>query len=163
MSHISEQLRATQEELRARAETPPDPSGEGGQPAVVDATDPEALYQSAYSNYQRGNYELALLGFDEYLRTFADTELADNALYWTGESYFSQRRFSPAITSFDQLLLRFPASEKVASARLRKGFAHIERGDSEEGEKQLRELVDEHPSSAEAKLAKSQLSKLESE
>lgn len=159
IDQLSLQLQATQEQLRAHASQPAVLTGEGGQPPI-DATDPEALYQSAYANYQRGNFELALLAFEEYQEAFPDTELADNALYWTGETYFSQRRFSSAISTFDDLLTRFPASEKAASARFRQGFAYIERGDNDEGIKKLRELVAEYPSSAEAELARGQLQRL---
>ena len=131
-------------------------AGEGGR-LPVDASDPEALYQSAYADHRRGNHNLAILAFREFLDSFPEAEQADNALYWTGESYLLQKRYSSAISAFTDLLARYPASDKGTSALLRRAFALLERGDREQGINQLRELVQEHPSSAEADLAREQL------
>ena len=156
IDRLSQQVLATQEDVRQLALPVPRPSGEGGQAPIL-ATDPATLYETGHAAYLLGNYELALLAFQEYLRSFPDTELADNALYWTGESHFSQKRFLPAITTFEELLTRFPASEKATSARMKQGFAHIERGDSDTGIAQLRKLVEDYPFSDEAKLTRVQL------
>src|SRR5688500_4254323 len=43
------------------------------------------LYSQAYADYARGNYDLALQGYREYLRYYPDTDLSDNAQYWIGE------------------------------------------------------------------------------
>ena len=162
IDQLSQQVLATREDVRQLALTVSRPSGEGGRAPIL-VTDPETLYEAGYADYLRGNYELALLAFDEYLRSFPDTELADNALYWTGESYFSQKRFLPAITAFEELLTRFPASEKATSARMKQGFAHIERGDSKTGIAQLRKLVQDYPFSDEAKLTRAQLEILDAD
>mgnify|MGYP000589275130 CR=1 FL=1 len=49
----------------------PAPSG----PAIP----PRDLYQQAYSDFARKNYDLSIQGFQEYLRLYRDTDLADNA------------------------------------------------------------------------------------
>ena len=162
IDQLSQQVLATQEDVRRLAQPVRRPSGEGGRAPIL-ATDPEALYEAGHADYLRGNFELALLTFDEYLRSFPDTELADNALYWTGESHFSQKRFEPAILAFEELLTRFPASEKATSARMKQGFARIEGGDSETGIAQLRKLVQDYPLSDEAKLTQIQLEKLDAD
>ena len=46
---------------------------EGAQP------DPEALYNTAYTDYAKGNYALAISGFEEYQESFPDRANADNA------------------------------------------------------------------------------------
>lgn len=156
IEQLSQQVATTNQELRQLVASPPIPAGEGGIP--IDTSDPEALYQSAYADHRRGNYQLAILAFREYLESFPEAEQADNALYWTGQSYFLQKRYSSAISAFTDLLARYPASDKGTSALLRRAFALLERGDREEGINQLKELVDEHPSSAEAHLAREELS-----
>lgn len=160
LDQLVERVTNTNEELRALSRAMPLRSAEGGRPPM-DTSDPEALYNSGYSEYQRGNYRLAILGFGAYLEAYADRELADNALYWMGESYFSQRRFSQAIGAFSDLLTRHPGSDKVASARLLRGFSYLERGEHQKGVGELRDLIRERPSSAEASLAQEELTKLE--
>ncbi len=156
---LSRDLEQSDREIRSLLASIP-AHGEGGPPSI-DTSDPEALYQSAYSNYQLGNFELAILGFDEFLEVFPDSELADNALYWKGESFFSQRRYEEAVYAFARVLAVHPSSEKVPSATLKRAFAHIERGETEAGREQLRRLLAEHPSSAEAELARRELRELD--
>ena len=154
IAELSQQVAATNQELQQLVAAPPIPSREGG---PIDASDPEALYESAYADHRRGNYQLAILAFREYLDSFPEAEQADNALYWTGESYFLQKRYSSAIGAFTDLLARYPASDKGTSALLRRAFALLQLGDREQGINQLRELVQEHPSSTEADLAREEL------
>lgn len=156
---LSNAVDTTQQELRVHLATIPITS-EGGPPRF-NTDDPEALYQSAYANYQQGNFELAILGFDEFLNAFPDSELADNALYWKGESFFSQRRFEEAVYAFARVLALHPSSEKIPSATLKRGFAHIERGEIAAGREQLQRLLKEHPSSADAELARRALRELD--
>lgn len=119
--------------------------------------DPQALYNSAYNDYLKGSYDLALREFQEYLANFPTTDLADNATYWIGECYYRQRRFRQAVDQFDQVLERFPRSDKVAAATLKKGYALLELGERSEGVVQLRNVIRQHPTSDEANLARQRL------
>ena len=53
------------------------------QPAFAQITpgDPERLFAAAYSDYSRGADALALSEFRQYVGTYPDSELADNAEY----------------------------------------------------------------------------------
>jgi TolA-binding protein len=51
------------------------------------------VYNMAYSDYRKGNFELAIDGFKMYREQFPESPLADNSLYWIGECYFSQRKY----------------------------------------------------------------------
>jgi len=119
--------------------------------------DPETLYQTAYSDYLRGNYDLALLGFRQYMDSFPDTDLADNASYWIGECFYRQQKFAEAIVEYDKVLERFPRSDKTASALLKKGYAQIELGQRKDGITQLERVIKNFPSSDEANLARQRL------
>jgi len=122
LSQLSQQIAATNQELKSVRTTLGATGGpaETSQPPMTPPSDPQSLYQTAYNDYLRGNYDLAILGFRQYLETFPDTELADNAAYWIGESFFSQAKYQQAISEFDEILRRFPRSDKQASALLKK-------------------------------------------
>ncbi|HEY5611119.1 MAG TPA: tol-pal system protein YbgF [Thermoanaerobaculia bacterium] len=122
--------------------------------------DPLEVYQSAYRDYQRGNYDLALQGFRDYLKKNPNTDLSDNAAYWIGESLFSQRKHREAIAQFDQVITSFPKSDKVPAALLKKGYAYVEVGEKAQGVIQLQYVIHEHPSSQEASLARQKLKSL---
>lgn len=124
------------------------------------AGDPIQLYQSAYRDYQRGNWELAIEGFQDFLGENPDSDLADNAAYWIGESYYSQQKYREAIAQFDQVVSRYPDSDRIPVALLKKGLAYIELGQRAQGIVQLQYVVHEHPASPEAALAREKLRSL---
>jgi tol-pal system protein YbgF len=126
----------------------------GGAGAVPDA---EALYNTAYTDFSKGNYALAISGFQEYTEKFPDSPLADNALYWIGECHFSQGAFPDAVKSFDRLLEIHPQSDKAAAANLKKGLAFLEQNQISQAIIQLRYVVSTFPGSDEAKIARDKL------
>ena len=117
-------------------------------------------YQAAYRDYNRGQYDLAIEGFREFLQNNPRSELADNAAYWIGESLFSQKKFRDAIQQFDSVVNNYPKSEKVPGALLKKGFAYINVGERAQGVVQLQYVLHEHPKSQEAGLARQRLKQL---
>lgn len=158
-------LRRDLEALRAamRAGSPPGAEGKVPseevtvQPDAGAGADPLEMYAAAYRDYQRGNWDLAISGFKEFLEGNPQSDLADNAAYWIGESYFSQKKYREAIQQFDGVITRYPKSDKVAAALLKKGYSYLETGEKAQGIVQLQYVVHEHPSSAEANLARQRL------
>lgn len=170
LAQLSQQIAATNQELKTFRSQPPAavPGPEGEQPVqqpppqpnpggIGAGADPQTLYNSAYNDYLKGSYDLALREFQEYLANFPATDLADNATYWIGECYYRQRRFRQAVDQFDQVLERYPRSDKVAAATLKKGYAHLELGERSQGVVQLRHVIRQYPNSDEANLARQRL------
>lgn len=162
LSQLSQQIAATNQELNSvrsllGGSGLSSPSTGAVPAGPSEAADPQSLYQSAYNDYLRGNYDLAIRGFGEYLRTFPDTEQSDNAAYWIGECYFSQGRYRQAIGEFDKMLDRYPRSDKLASALLKKGYAYLELGQREQGVVQLQHVLRQYPGTDEANLARQRL------
>jgi len=122
--------------------------------------DPLILYQTAYRDYQRGNYPFAIEGFQDFLDENPSSDLADNAAYWIGESHYSQQKYRDAIRQLDEVINRFPQSDKVPAALLKKGLAYIELGEKAQGIVQLQYVIHEHPGSPEASLAREKLTGL---
>jgi tol-pal system protein YbgF len=121
---------------------------------------PNALYTSAYADFSKGNYALAVSGFEEYAERFPDTELADNALYWIGECKFSQGDSKAAVDAFDSMLAKYPKSDKAAAANLKKALAFLQLNQVGPGVEQLRYVVATYPGSDEARIAKDRLAAL---
>jgi tol-pal system protein YbgF len=138
--------------------TPPASGGEMTVPAA--SADPMETYQAAYRDYQRGNFDLAIEGFRDFLSSAANSDLADNASYWIGESLFSQKKYREAIEQFDAVVNKYPKSDKVPGALLKKGYSYISIGERAQGVVQLQYVVHEHPRSQEASLARQRLKQL---
>ena len=136
-------------------------SGEMTVPAPPAAAgDPMDTYQAALRDYQRGNYDLAIEGFREFVDSNPRADLADNAAYWIGESLFSQKKYRDAIEQFDSVVNNYPKSDKVPGALLKKGYAYINVGERAQGVVQLQYVLHEHPKSQEASLARQKLRQL---
>jgi tol-pal system protein YbgF len=136
-------------------------TGEMTVPApAVPAADPMQTYQAAYRDYQRGNFDLAIEGFREFLGAAPTSDLADNAAYWVGESLFSQKKYREAIEQFDAVVNKYPKSDKVPGALLKKGYSYISINERAQGVVQLQYVVHEHPKSQEASLARQRLRQL---
>ncbi len=142
------------------AETEPrkeNPFMAAGSQAVPDA---EGLYNAAYADYSKGNYPLAISGFQEYAERFKNSGLADNALYWVGECHYSVGRFDQAISAFDDLLEDFPETDRAASANLKKGLAYLEMNDIRKAVVQLQFVLENHGDTDEARMARDTLASL---
>jgi tol-pal system protein YbgF len=178
LDRMAQQLTQAQhdvEELKAAARAAaavPAPAPAGAQPASPpmsemtvtsppdSGTNPMETYQAAYRDYQKGNYDLAMAGFREFIEKNPNSEYADNAAYWVGESLFSQKKYAEAIQQFDSVVSRYSRSDKVPGALLKKGYAYIAIGDRSRGIVQLQYVVHEHPSAPEAALARQKLKQL---
>lgn len=128
--------------------------------APVRGENPLDVYNAAFRDYQKGNFDLAIEGFREFLSQNASSELADNASYWVGESLFSQKKYREAIQQFDTVVTRFPRSDKVPGSLLKKGYAYISLNEKAQGIVQLQYVLHEHPRSQEAGLARQKLKQL---
>lgn len=170
--HDVEELKAAAARAAAAAAAAATPAPAGTQPAPAPMSEmtvtsppdtggnPMDTYQAAYRDYQKGNYDLAMSGFREFIEKNPNSEYADNAAYWIGESLFSQKKFAEAVQQFDSVVSRYPKSDKVPGALLKKGYAYIAIGDRSRGIVQLQYVVHEHPSSSEAGLARQKLKQL---
>jgi tol-pal system protein YbgF len=166
LASLSNELAATRERLgalpiavagtTAGATASPLP-GQPGAPPAGRAAEPTQLYNAAYEDYLRANFDLAVQGFRDYAKRYPDTDLADNALYWIGECYYSKKSYKEAIDAFTQLLNTYKTSDKAAAALLKKGLAYLELGDRSQAVINLQYVLYEHPGTKEAELARSRL------
>ncbi len=121
---------------------------------------PTEAYNLAYNDYIRGNYDLAQIGFQNFLNQFPSSSLQPSAHYWLGESYFNRKQYKEAVNIFQTLLQRYPRNDKVPSALLKEGYAYLELGDNRKGKGLLKKIIEQFPFSNEAKLAKGRLAQI---
>ena len=117
----------------------------------------EDTFSAAYADYAKGNYALALSGFQEFLKKYPTSELADNAQFWIAESYYSQGDFETAAAQYDLVVQKYPKGDRVPAAILKHGLCLIELSKTAEGVVLLQHLIQTYPTSEEASLAKQRL------
>ena len=133
------------------------PGRVGGGSASASGISPSEAYGLAYNDYLKGNYVLALMGFENFLVNFKTTSLAPNAQYWIGESLYGKKDYILAIVAFEKVIRDYPENNKVPGALLKAGYALIKIGDKAKARKYLKKVVEKYPLSNEGKLAKSKL------
>ena len=120
----------------------------------------EQLFAAAYSDYSRGNFDLALSEFKQYVETFPSSELADNAQYWIAEILLAQRKPAEAIAELEKVAQVNPQGDKTALALYKRATLLLEAGKKEEAVAQFLVLVKGYEKTNEAALATQQLQQI---
>ena len=154
------ELPATPEPREVAVAAPAEPEPE----AVTEPPreDPQAarLFQRARDDYQRGNYEVAIILFKQYLRQYPRAAQAGDAQYWIGESLYAQKEFNAAIVAFDEVIQEYPQNAMVASSTLKVGLSFANLGDQPNARFFLQQVQENFPNSSEAQLATEKLKQL---
>jgi tol-pal system protein YbgF len=137
--------------------------------------DPSQLYENAFLDVRKGNYELAIDQFRDILIYFGDTEYAPNARYWIGECWYSLAGtttanedenedlnfYDSAVVEFEYLVANHPESDRVPTALYKLGRCYEELGRTRRARRYYERVRDEFPKSLEAKPAEGRLENLE--
>lgn len=143
------------EEREAKATPPPPPA-----PPPKPVSPETALYDSSLANYREGKYEGAIDGFQEFLKKYPKSDLADNAQFWIGESHTALKQYEQAILAYQQVIKNYPNGNKVPNAMLRQALAFYEIKDKTSSQLLLKKLIRTYPNSSEAKIAEDKLKTL---
>lgn len=137
-------------------QAPPPPPGSGltGSGSQMPA---ETLYNNAMRDKSGGRADLALQGFEEYLKLYGNTEMAPNAQFYIGEIHYSQADFDSALRNFDAVLEKYEENNKTPDALFMKGQTLVKMGRRTDGAKEFRTLLQQYPDTDVAGKAKTQL------
>ncbi len=118
---------------------------------------PRDAFNLAYNDYVKGDYNVAILAFDAFIKEYPESRLAPQAYYWKGESYYGKADYGLAIDVFNQVVKTYPKSEKVSKSLLKAGFSYIELRNPKKGRDFLEKVIAQFPNSNEAALARDTL------
>lgn len=129
------------------------------EPTSEEQVDSEAsqFYHTSYTAYMNGDYDTAIAGFEKFLETYGETELADMAQYWIAESFFGLGEYETALNEYDRLIGEYPESDKVADAYLNKAVTYIQLDRQIEAISHLKYVVNRFPNTAAAQQAAERL------
>jgi len=120
-------------------------------------------YQAAFELLKEQRYEPAAAAFRQFLTTFPDSQLADNAQYWLAESYYVTDRFEEALNQFRAVIERYPRSRKLPDALLKMGYCNYELKRWNEARSALTRVTTEFGDSTAARLAEQRLKRMSDE
>jgi len=121
---------------------------------------PSQAFETARSDYYMGNWSLAIQGFKSFIETFPKSDLADDALYYTGETYYMSGRFPDAVAAYNLVIERYPSSNTLPDTYYKRGMAQKALGQVPQAKESLSFVIKTYPSSDAAFLAKQALDQL---
>lgn len=135
----------------ATTESPPDSTGsvDSASTQAVSSIDCRLLWDNAFKDMYRAQFDLAISGFMDHLKYCPNTDLADNSQYWIAESYYELKQHEQAITEYKKLLDSYPDSEKRASAYFKLGRTYEKLADTTKALEYFNILKNDFPGSVE--------------
>jgi tol-pal system protein YbgF len=124
------------------------------------ADDPATQYQSAKTAYDHGDMAVARAMFEQLYKQWPKHDLADNALFWLGESYRSESLWLKAAQYYLRVAKEYPKENKVPDALLQLGHCYTKLGEDESAAEVWRQLVHKFPAEPAAKTARMRLAEL---
>lgn len=117
-------------------------------------------YQAAFELLKEQRYEPAAMAFRQFLVSFPDSQLADNAQYWLAESYYVTDQFDVALDQFSVVINQYPRSRKVPDALLKMGYCTYELERWTDAKEALSRVQAEYPDTTAARLAEQRLKRM---
>ena len=154
----TEELERTLEQVSSRVPPP------AGVPEALLNADDESIsrinsqaaveYRQSLQFLRAGNFDRALTGFTNFIAQNPGTAFTDSALFWSGICYEKMNQLDRAVGAYSDVFQRFPAEDFVPPSLFRLGETFAKMGSNKEAEIAFQKLIDEHPRSAEAELAR---------
>jgi len=117
-------------------------------------------YRRALTLYGQNRVEDARKVFLQILEADPSGELADNALYWLGETHFVKNDFAAAMGYYRRIVSEYPQQNKAPDAMLKIGLAYAKLGDLSLARTTFQQLVERYPYSTPASSAKIELKRI---
>ena len=117
------------------------------------------IYERTMVYYKDGRYGEAMAGFQDFVRLYPRSDLADNAHFWIGECHRVVGKYEEAILAYQRVINDYPKGNKVPSAMLHQAIAFEKINDKITANLVFKKLVKGFPKTKEAEIARKRLSK----
>ncbi len=134
------------------------PVASGAEPTTP--VDDQAAYARAFDQLKSGEYRTAVTQFQNFMKTYPQSSLLDNAQYWIGEAYYVTRDYDMAAKAFRAVGERWPSSRKAPDALLKLGYTQYEQKRLSDARATLTDVVQRFAGTDAARLASERLQKL---
>jgi len=84
---------------------------------------PTKLFEQAYGDYALGQWDLAIQGFQDFIRSYPNHPQADEAQVMICNAYLTDGKYDKAVDACDQAIRTYPNGSATPDAYYRKGLA----------------------------------------
>jgi tol-pal system protein YbgF len=134
-------------------------SSEAPQRAVVGAQLAED-YRQAIMLFGRGRHAEARRGFEAVFEADNGGDLADNALFWIGETYFAAGDLKNAVRFYTRVVNEYSEQNKAPDALFKTALVQVKTGDLALARRTLQQVIERYPYSSTASSAKAELQRI---
>jgi len=117
-------------------------------------------YRNALILYGRGKMEDARRTFQLVFDQDPTGDLADNALYWIGETYYATSKYAEAMKYYKRVTVEFSEQNKAPDALFKIALAYEKTSDLGMAKQTLDEVLNRYPYSGAAASAKLELKRI---
>lgn len=121
---------------------------------------PEDMYAMAKTDYQRGDFELAILGFSRLIAMYPDSPLVPHTYYELANAYYSTDDWKHALQQLEIFTSLYPSDEWMPRVLLLKARVLGKQGEHMQEKKALESIMQQYPLTEESKLAKDMIEKM---
>jgi TolA-binding protein len=136
------------------------PAATSGPPVSPVGASPQKIFDAARGDYFAGQYDLAILGFADYVKSFPKSDMADDAQVNICSAYVADGKPDKAVEACDLAIRNYPTGDKIPEAYYRKGLALSTLKDADGARAAWEEIVKRFPETQEAGLARQGLERL---
>jgi tol-pal system protein YbgF len=135
-------------------------SASGGGSSPVVALSPQKMQSSAMADYALGEYDLAVEGFQAYIKNFPKSDWADDAQVNICSAYLNQGKYDKAVEACDTAIRTYPNTNSISDAYYRMGLALKSLKQMDRAREAFEFVVKTYPDSNAATLAQQALAQL---
>ena len=117
-------------------------------------------YRNALMLFGRGKMDDARKTFQQVFDQDPSGDLADNALFWIGETYYTANNYSEAMKYYKRVTVEFSEGNKAPDALFKIALAFEKTSDLGMAKQTLDEVVRRYPFSSAAASAKQELKRI---
>ena len=116
------------------------------------------MYNTAQADYAAGQFSLAISGFEQYIRTFPNTDRADDSQQAIGDAETAMMRYEEAIGAYNRVIQNYPKGDQVPWAYYKRALVQRRLGRTDEARASLELAIKTAPGpGGVSELAKQQL------
>lgn len=138
--------------------SPPPPTTTGTNPAA--GVSPQKAWDAAFNDYTGGQYDLAIAGFEFYLKNFPSSPRSGEAQLNIGNSYYAMGNYQQAVPAFLKVTTDYAQSPAAATGWYKLGLSYEALKQIDSARKAYEMLMKTYPAAVDATLAKQRLDAL---
>jgi len=141
----------------------PAPQPVASAPAIassIRAADLADAYRNALMLYGKGRQTEARAAFQHIFDADPNGDLADNALYWIGETYFASGDYSNAMRYYSRVTKDYADQNKAPDSMFKLALSYVRTGDLAMAKRTFEEVIRKYPYSTPAAAAKFELKRI---